>query len=549
MEHLKKMILKQGNSPSDQLFCYFYISGVHRRLSTRFEARSTIWTVLIDPTAEALRDPVSTSSSSSLLTPLFKIDEANPTSIEKPRPARLHETNPRRRPSLPSPRICRGSRGRRHDPSAAAFRVIPESPLKPSIMSSASAAVRSQSPALKALFKTPEGRYNLLHEKTLPSAAASHGKFLTIAYLKEKPLANPSQAAPSATSSGVRSAAARLLGAGNGSRSLSNGVSRVVSANSKTGGPIGASVGSIAQLPSPNYDGKGTYLIFNAADSLFIIQSYLLLIIKKFHCFYSRCTCVAWVTEREGTFVVGHADGNIYVYEKSKDVTADSSFPVIKDQTQFSVAHTRSNKVIWKPCIICIVIRILVGYLRVFDFSKEQLAFGGKSYYGALLCSAWRLVELLSIHIGRPQIPKEQKKMSCIVLALLVSVIPPSKLQDAQLLLWDLVMDELLMMPPPQTPRRLPGGLPTLSSVRSHSATTPLLLLPAPSIGDIPKISPLVAQCVHTDPLSALVFTDESVIAISREAHLKIWERPQNHQPTQSGGSSPKDNAATIIIH
>ncbi|RWW04286.1 hypothetical protein GW17_00032499, partial [Ensete ventricosum] len=357
------------SSTPDQLFCYFYISGVHRRLSTRFEARSTIWTVLIDPTAEALRDPVSTSSSS-LLTPLFKIDEANPTSIEKPRPARLHETNPRRRPSLPSPRICRGSRGRRHDPSAAAFRVIPESPLKPSIMSSASAAVRSQSPALKALFKTPEGRYNLLHEKTLPSAAASHGKFLTIAYLKEKPLANPSQAAPSATSSGVRSAAARLLGAGNGSRSLSNGVSRVVSANIKTGGPIGASVGSIAQLPSPNYDGKGTYLIFNAADSLFInffffllkfnelivfclnythgciqVQSYLLLIINKFHCFYSRCTCVAWVTEREGTFVVGHADGNIYVYEKSKDVTADSSFPVIKDQTQFSVAHTRSNKV------------------------------------------------------------------------------------------------------------------------------------------------------------------------------------------------------------
>lgn len=32
------------------------------------------------------------------------------------------------------------------------------------------------------------------------------------------------------------------------------------------------------------------------------------------------------------------------------------------------------------------------GYLRVFDYSKEHLICGGKSYYGALLCCAWRLV-------------------------------------------------------------------------------------------------------------------------------------------------------------
>lgn len=30
----------------------------------------------------------------------------------------------------------------------------------------------------------------------------------------------------------------------------------------------------------------------------------------------SRCTCVAWVPEREGIFVVSHADGNLYVYDK-----------------------------------------------------------------------------------------------------------------------------------------------------------------------------------------------------------------------------------------
>ncbi|CAN0887887.1 WD repeat-containing protein 20, partial [Linum grandiflorum] len=31
------------------------------------------------------------------------------------------------------------------------------------------------------------------------------------------------------------------------------------------------------------------------------------------------------------------------------------------------------------------------GYLRVFDYTKEQLICGGKSYYGALLCCAWSM--------------------------------------------------------------------------------------------------------------------------------------------------------------
>ncbi|CAD5195883.1 unnamed protein product [Musa acuminata subsp. malaccensis] len=528
-------------------------------------------------------------------------------------------------------------------------------------MSSAPAAVRSQSPALKALFKTPEGRYKLLHEKTLPPAAASHGKSvsqLTIAYLKEKPPANTSQAAPSATSSGVRSAAARLLGSGNGSRSLSNGVTRVVSANSRTGGPVGASVGSSAQLASPNYDGKGTYLIFNTADTLFIsdlnsmekdpIKSiqfgnsnpvchafdaeasdghdlliglhsgdiYLVSLRQqlqdpgrkllaaqhynkegttnnrhKFHCFYSRCTCVAWVPEREGTFVVGHADGNIYVYEKSKDVTADSSFPVIKDQTQFSVAHTRSNKsnpvARWHVChgsvnsisfsvngtYMATVTRD--GYLRVFDFSKEQLAFGGKSYYGALLCSAWSLDGKYILTGGEDDLVQvwsmEDKKIvawgeghnswvSGVAFDSYWST-PNSEGteenvvyrfgsvgQDGQLLLWDLVMDELIM--PLRCP---PGGSATLSS-GSHSASWDSMcpmsaLLPAPSMRDMPKISPLVAHSVHMDPLSGLIFTNESVITISRDGHIKIWERPQNHECSQSGCSHSVVAAAPIAKH
>lgn len=59
----------------------------------------------------------------------------------------------------------------------------------------------------------------------------------------------------------------------------------------------------------------------------------------------SRCTSISWIPKREGAFVAARADGNLYVYEKSKDGPGDSTFLVIKDQTQFSVAHARTTKV------------------------------------------------------------------------------------------------------------------------------------------------------------------------------------------------------------
>lgn len=32
----------------------------------------------------------------------------------------------------------------------------------------------------------------------------------------------------------------------------------------------------------------------------------------------SRCTCISWVPGGDGAFVVAHADGNLYVYEKAR---------------------------------------------------------------------------------------------------------------------------------------------------------------------------------------------------------------------------------------
>lgn len=96
-------------------------------------------------------------------------------------------------------------------------------------------------------------------------------------------------------------------------------------------------------------------------------------------------------------------------------------------------------------------------------------------------------------------------------------------------------MDELVV-----PLRRPPGGSPTFStgSQSSHwDSICPVgTLQPAPSMRDVPKLSPLVVHRVHSEPLSGLIFTQESVLTVCREGHVKIWMRP-GYGESQSGTS------------
>ncbi|XP_061374234.1 uncharacterized protein LOC133316494 [Gastrolobium bilobum] len=494
----------------------------------------------------------------------------------------------------------------------------------------------AQPSGLKTYFKTLEGRYKLHYEKTYPSGLLhyAHGKTVTqvtLAHLKDKPAPSTptGQSLSFSASSGVRSAAARLLGGSNGSRALSfvggNGSSKNFAGNTRIGS-IGASSSSNSMANS-NFDGKGTYLIFNVGDAIFIsdLNSQDKDPIKSIHfsnsnptCHAfdqdskdghdlliglstgdvysvsvrqqlqdvgkklvgaqhynkdgsvnnSRCTCIAWVPGGDGAFVVAHADGNLYVYEKNKDGAGDSSFPILKDQTQFSVSHARYSKsnpiARWHLCqgsinsfsfstdgaYLATVGRD--GYLRVFDYTKEQLICGGKSYYGALLCCAWSIDGKYILTGGEDDLVQVWSMEDRKVVAWgeghnsWVSGVAfdsywsspnandngetvryrfGSVGQDTQLLLWDMEMDEIVV-----PLRRLSCGSPTYSagSQSSHLDTVVPLgtLQPAPSMQDVPKISPLVAHRVHTEPLSGVIFTQESVLTACREGHIKIWMRP-----------------------
>ncbi|KAK3022481.1 hypothetical protein RJ639_045810 [Escallonia herrerae] len=480
-------------------------------------------------------------------------------------------------------------------------------------------AAGGQSQGLKTYFKTPEGRYKLRYEKThpsslLPYALAKSITQITLANLKDQP-APQADLQPSSSysaSSGVRFVASRFLGGGssNGGRVLSfvggTGTSKSnggVSRNSSTGGMNGCN-----SAVNSNCDGKGTYLIFNVGDTLFISElksqdkdpvkainfstsnpvchafdseakeGHDLLIGLNSGDVYSvslrqqlqdvgknRCTSITWIPERDGAFVVAHADGNLY----SKDGTGDISFPVIKDQSQFSVAHARSSKsnpvARWHICqgsingitfsndgkYLATVGRD--GYLRVFDYLNEQLICGGKSYYGALLCCAWSadgkyiltggeddLVQVWSME-DRKVVAWGEGHNSWVSGVAFDSYwsqptsedIPENVVyrfgsvgQDTQLLLWDLAMDEIVV-PLRRCP---PGGSPTFStgSQSSHwDSIVPVgTLQPAPSMRDIPKLSPLVAHRIHSEPLSGLIFAPESILTACRDGHVKIWMRP-----------------------
>ncbi|XP_006594141.1 probable catabolite repression protein creC isoform X1 [Glycine max] len=518
------------------------------------------------------------------------------------------------------------------------------------ISTTSSNTAQSQSTGLKTYFKTHEGRYKLYYDKTYPSTLLhyAHGKTVsqvTLAHLKDKPVPSTptGQSSTFSATSGVRSAAVRLWGGSNGGRSLSfvggNGTSKNLGGNSRIGS-IGASSSSNATSNS-NFDGKGTYLIFNVGDAIFIsdLNSQDKDPVKSIHfsnsnpmCHAfdqdskdghdliiglntgdvysvslrqqlqdvgkklvgaqhynkdgsvnnSHCTCIAWVPGGDGAFVVGHADGNLYVYEKNRDGAGDSSFTVVKDQTQFSVSHARYSKsnpiARWHICqgsidsisfstdgtYIATVGRD--GYLRVFDYLKEQLICGGKSYYGALLCCAWSMDGKYILTGGEDDLVQVWSMEDRKVVAWgeghnsWVSGVAfdsywsspnsndneetvryrfGSVGQDTQLLLWDLEMDEIVV------PLRRPsGGSPTYSAGSQSSqwdSVVPLgTLQPAPSMLDVLKISPLVTHRVHTEPLSGLIFTQESVLTACREGHIKIWIRP-------AAAESQSSNAETLL--
>ncbi|KAH7421391.1 hypothetical protein KP509_13G054800 [Ceratopteris richardii] len=460
---------------------------------------------------------------------------------------------------------------------------------------------------------------------------------VTMAHLKERSSTTPSFSSSGlSASSSMKMVTQKFLGSANGVKNFAFGggisVSKLPVSYIRFAG--GSSLGSSASNGPAisSFDGDGTYMVFNVGDTIFISDynshskdpTKAILFsngIPVCHAFdaeandghdmlvgmssgdiysmslrqqlqdpgkklvaamhynkdgsvnSSRCTALAWVPDGDGQFVVAHADGNLYVYDKNKEGSGDASFPPVKETTQFLVVHARSSKsnplARWHICqgsINSLAFsadgRFLAtvgrdGYLRIFEFKIEQLTCGCKSYFGALLCCAWSMDSKYVLIGGEDDLVQVWSMEDRAVVAWAeghnswVSGVafdpfwtpPPSDGnedaityrfgsvgQDTQLLLWDLSMNEVVV-----PLRRLnSGGSPTLSSKSGHlfqwdNVHSRLgVLQPPPMRREIPKLAPIVAHRVHVEPLSGLIFTKNAILTVCHEGHVKVWARPDS---------------------
>ena len=122
----------------------------------------------------------------------------------------------------------------------------------------------------------------------------------------------------------------------------------------------------------------------------------------------TRVTCVKWVPSSETEFVSSHRSGHLYVWsvENTSKTTGiqnyvphaeiqDAVIHTVKSKHKspvlyrWSVGHGAINAFDFSPDLTHIAIASQDGFLRVYDFPKQQFYAQMRSYYGGLLCVCW----------------------------------------------------------------------------------------------------------------------------------------------------------------
>ena len=124
----------------------------------------------------------------------------------------------------------------------------------------------------------------------------------------------------------------------------------------------------------------------------------------------SRVTCVKWVPGSEHCFISAHRSGNLYVWTTENHAngkvttpttyvphkeTLDTKISTVKQKTKcpllfrWTVGYGPINAVAFSPDAIHIAISSQDGFLRVYDFHKQEMCGRMRSYFGGLLCVCW----------------------------------------------------------------------------------------------------------------------------------------------------------------
>lgn len=118
-------------------------------------------------------------------------------------------------------------------------------------------------------------------------------------------------------------------------------------------------------------------------------------------------TCVKWLPGSESKFLVSYNNPNIYIYDKDlPSLITEPQLTVSKHGNGFTVevcknkqdynplcrwkvGHGGVNGLEFSPDCKHLAIASQDGYLRIFDFEKQELISSMRSYFGGLLCVCW----------------------------------------------------------------------------------------------------------------------------------------------------------------
>ena len=122
----------------------------------------------------------------------------------------------------------------------------------------------------------------------------------------------------------------------------------------------------------------------------------------------TRVTCVKWVPGSENTFVSSHRSGKLFVWSTESagktsgqqnyvqhKVTQDATIYTVKPKNKspivycWEVGHGAINSFSFSPDLTHIAIASEDGFLRVYDFHKQELYGRMRSYFGGLLSVCW----------------------------------------------------------------------------------------------------------------------------------------------------------------
>ena len=118
--------------------------------------------------------------------------------------------------------------------------------------------------------------------------------------------------------------------------------------------------------------------------------------------------CVKWVPGNDHQFVSAHRSGHLYIWNSgySGKTSGLQSFAIHKDITdakictlkpknkspilyRWTVGHGAINEFAFSPDANHIAIASQDGFLRVYDFHKQEIYGRMRSYFGGLLCVCW----------------------------------------------------------------------------------------------------------------------------------------------------------------